>query len=342
MKNKKDLKNFSLSELEVFLVANGFSKYRAVQVYGWAFKDVEKFEDMKNLPPNLIKFLSENFYINRFKVLKKQTSKDGTIKFLFSLDDENTIECVLMKYAYGYSICISTQVGCRMNCKFCASTTGGLVRNLTSGEMIEEVMAVSRETGKTISNIVLMGIGEPFDNYKEVMKFVHGINSPYGFNIGMRHITISTSGLVPKIYEFADEKTQCNLAVSLHSAIDSVRSQLMPINKKYNIEELIKACEYYTEKTNRRITFEYALIKGINDNIDDAEALGNLLKNMLCHVNLIPVNPIEGKDFRKSEYNRILDFKKIIENYGINTTIRRELGKDIEGACGQLRKNYVK
>lgn len=337
MKNKKNLKNYSLSELEVFLVANGFSKYRAVQVYGWIFKDVETFGDMKNLPSNLIEFLSENFYIKRFKVLKKQISKDGTIKFLFNLDDGNTIECVLMEYKYGYSICISSQIGCRMNCKFCASTTGGLVRNLTSGEMIEEVMAVSRETGKTISNIVLMGIGEPFDNYKEVMKFVYGINSHYGFNIGMRHITISTSGIVPKIYEFADEKTQCNLAVSLHSAIDSVRSQLMPINKKYDIESLIKACKYYCNKTNRRISFEYALINGINDKVSDAEALSSLTKNMLCYVNLIPLNHVAGKDLSKSKDSSIDLFKNVLRKNKIPMTVRRELGQDIDGACGQLR-----
>lgn len=337
MIDKANLKDFSLEDLENLLLTNGFSKYRAAQVYSWIFKDIRNFEGMKNLPSSLIEFLNKSFYINKFTLLKKQVSKDGTIKFLFGLKDGNAIECVLMKYKYGYTICISTQVGCKMGCKFCASATGGLIRNLTSGEMLEEVMAVSRVTDKTVSNIVLMGVGEPFDNYSEVMKFVHGANSHYGFNIGMRHITISTSGLVPKIYEFADEKLQCNLAVSLHSAIDSVRSQLMPINKKYNIESLIKACKYYCNKTNRRISFEYALIDGLNDKESDAIALSSLLKNMLCYVNLIPLNYVAGKGLKKSKDREIEIFKNILRKNHVSMTIRRELGQDIDGACGQLR-----
>lgn len=342
MESKTDIKDVTINEIENLMVINGLPKYRALQIFKWIFKDIEEFQQMQNLPRNIISFLNDNFYIGRASIQEKQVSSDETTKFLLGLKDENAVECVLMKYQHGYSLCISTQVGCRMSCKFCASTEEGLTRNLTSGEMIEQIMAVTRNTGVKISNIVLMGIGEPFDNYDQVIKFLKSVNDKDGLNIGMRHITISTSGIVPNIYKFADEGIQCTLAVSLHSAINNKRSQIMPINKKYNIEELIRACEYYTETTNRRITFEYALIKGFNDDKDDAAALGKLLKNMLCHVNLIPINPVEGKNFRKAEYNNILDFKKIVENYGINTTIRRELGKDIEGACGQLRKSYVK
>jgi 23S rRNA (adenine2503-C2)-methyltransferase len=337
---KSDIKNLHIEEIEEVMTKNGFPKFRGAQVFRWIYKDVKSFEEMKNLPNNIIKFLEEHFYIGRAILIDKQKSKDGTEKYLLGLYDKNAVECVLMEYKHGYSICISSQVGCRMQCSFCASTEGGLVRNLTSGEMIEEVMATERESGVKISNIVIMGIGEPFDNYDEVMKFLRIINHKEGINIGMRHITISTSGLVPKIYSFADENLQCNLAVSLHSAIDEVRSRLMPINKKYNIDELMKACDYYIDKTNRRITFEYALINKVNDSKDDAKALVKLLKGKLCHINLIPVNPVPGKEYMRSEHNRIEDFKKIVENSGIQVTLRRELGTDIQGACGQLRKNY--
>lgn len=337
---KSDIKNLLIEELEEVMKENGFPKFRASQIFKWIYKDVQSFEDMKNLPKNMIEFLDNNFYIGRAVLIDKQKSKDGTEKYLLGLHDNNAVECVLMKYKHGYSICISSQVGCRMQCSFCASTEGGLVRNLTSGEMIEEIMATERESGVKVSNIVIMGIGEPFDNYDEVMKFLRIINHKEGINIGMRHITISTSGLVPKIYSFADENLQCNLAVSLHSAIDEVRSRLMPINRKYNIDELMKACDYYVEKTNRRITFEYALINEVNDSKDDAKALVKLLKGKLCHINLIPVNPVTGKEHIRSEQDRIEDFKKILENSGLQVTLRRELGTDIQGACGQLRKNY--
>jgi len=337
---KSDIKNLLVEELEEVMIKNGFPKFRASQIYRWIYKDVNSFEDMKNLPKNVIEFLNKNFYIGRAVLIDKQKSKDGTEKYLLGLHDKNAVECVLMRYKHGYSICISSQVGCRMQCSFCASTEGGLVRNLTSGEMVEEIMATERESGVKISNIVIMGIGEPFDNYDEVMKFLRIINHKEGANIGMRHITISTSGLVPKIYSFADENLQCNLAVSLHSTIDEVRSRLMPINRKYNIEELMKACDYYIDKTNRRITFEYALINQVNDSKDDAKALVKLLKGKLCHINLIPVNPVTGKEYIRSEQSRIEDFKKTLENSGLQVTLRRELGTDIQGACGQLRKNY--
>ncbi len=336
--DKMNLKDLSLEDLEKLITEKGYPKYRAKQIFSWIYKDINHFGEMKNLPDNIIQLSDNIFRIGRARILEKQTSKDGTVKYLLGIDDDNAIECVLMKYEFGNSLCISTQVGCRMGCRFCASTIGGLVRNLTSGEMIEEIMAISRDAGIRISNIVLMGIGEPFDNYIEVVKFLKTANSQYGLNIGMRHITISTSGLVPKIYSFADEKLQCNLAISLHSANNKKRSQLMPINIKYNIEELIKACNYYISKTNRRITFEYALIDKVNDDIQDAKELSLLLKNMLCHVNLIPLNHIPGRELNKSNNEKTIEFKNVLEKSGINVTIRRELGVDIDGACGQLRR----
>lgn len=336
--DKMNLKDLSLEDLEKLITEKGYPKYRAKQIFSWIYKDINHFGEMKNLPDNIIQLSDNIFRIGRARILEKQTSKDGTVKYLLGIDDDNAIECVLMKYEFGNSLCISTQVGCRMGCRFCASTIGGLVRNLTSGEMIEEIMAISRDASIRISNIVLMGIGEPFDNYIEVVKFLKTANSQYGLNIGMRHITISTSGLVPKIYNFADEKLQCNLAISLHSANNKKRSQLMPINIKYNIEELIKACDYYISKTNRRITFEYALIDKVNDDIQDAKELSLLLKNMLCHVNLIPLNHIPGRELNKSNNEKTIEFKNVLEKSGINVTIRRELGVDIDGACGQLRR----
>jgi 23S rRNA (adenine2503-C2)-methyltransferase len=246
-----------------------------------------------------------------------------------------------MDYSYGKTICISTQIGCRMNCEFCASTTGGLVRSLTSGEMLEEVMAVSRDIGERIGNIVLMGTGEPFDNFEQVIKFIKSINHSKGLNIGQRHITLSTSGLVPRIYDFADLNLQCTLAISLHAADNEARSSIMPVNRQYDIEKLMEACRYYIKVTNKRVTFEYALIKDVNDSAKDAHKLGTLLKGMLCHVNLIPVNTVEGKEFVKASKENINAFKLALEGFGIETTVRRELGSDIDAACGQLRQKYV-
>lgn len=339
--DKANIKNFTILELEEIMMRNGFPKFRGAQIFQWIHKDVAGFKYMRNLPQNIIDFLEKNYYIGRALLIERQQSKDGTIKYLLGLQDQNAVECVLMEYKHGYSICISSQVGCRMQCSFCASTEGGLVRSLTSGEMLEEVMAAERESGNKISNIVIMGIGEPFDNYDELMRFLNIINDNHGINIGMRHITISTSGLVPKIYSFADEDLQCNLAVSLHSASDDVRSRLMPINWKYNIDELMKACDYYINKTNRRITFEYALIHDVNDSNEDANKLSKLLKGKLCHINLIPINPVSGKAHVRSQRERVQEFKKTIEDNGLQVTLRRELGSDIQGACGQLRKNYI-
>ncbi len=339
MNQKRNIKDLDFNELEGYILEKKLPKFRTQQIFEWIFKDVEDFGSMKNLPKNVIEQLEADFYIGRAKILRKQSSSvDGTRKYLFEMEDGNTVECVLMEYSYGKTACISTQIGCKMSCTFCASTMDGLVRHLSCGEMIEEVMAISRDIGDRISNIVLMGMGEPFDNYDEVMKFLKLVNSSKGLNIGQRHITISTSGIVPKIFEFADAQMQCNLAISLHAADNETRNVLMPVNKKYNIDKLIEACRYYVNKTNRRITYEYSLIKDINDDLEAAESLGKLLKGQLCHVNLIPMNSVEGKEFEKPGKEKVAKFKSVLDKYGIETTIRRELGTDIDAACGQLRR----
>lgn len=343
MSDKRNIKDFTIEELEAYITENKMPRFRATQVFEWIYKDAAFFEDMTNLPKNLIELLNRDFYIGRAAVETVQHSReDNTRKYLMGLADGNAVEAVLMEYSYGRTICISTQVGCRMSCEFCASTIGGLIRSMTCGEMLEEIMAVSRDIGEKISNVVLMGTGEPFDNYGQVVKFIRIINSEKGLNVGQRHITISTSGLVPRIYDFADEGLQCTLAISLHAADNELRSRLMPVNKKYKIEMLMEACDYYIRKTNRRVTFEYALIKDTNDSDDDARKLGMLLKGKLCHVNLIPVNRVEERGFEKASRDRINKFREILEGCGIETTIRRELGSDIDAACGQLRQKYMR
>lgn len=343
MTGKKNIKDFTIEELEEYVSQNNMPKFRAAQIFQWVYKDVASFEEMTNLPKDVISMLNRDFYIGRASVEAMQHSReDNTRKYLLCFEDGNAVETVLMEYSYGKTICISTQVGCRMSCEFCASAIGGLIRSLSCGEMLEEIMAVSRDIGDSISNIVLMGTGEPFDNYENIIKFIRIINSKQGLNVGQRHITISTAGLVPKIYDFADEGLQCTLAISLHAAENELRSRLMPINKKYNIEKLMDACEYYIKKTNKRITFEYALIKDINDSDKSAQNLGTLLRGKLCHVNLIPVNKVEEKGFEKTSKDRIDRFKSIIEGFGVETTVRRELGSDIDAACGQLRQKYIR
>lgn len=342
MLQKKNVKDFTLEELEEYIKQKGLPKFRAGQIFEWIYRDAESFDQMTNLPKDLIGRLKEELFIGRTEIEIKQVSQeDGTKKYLLKLEDGNAVEAVLMEYSYGRTICISTQVGCRMNCSFCASGIGGLTRQMTSGEMLEEVMAVNRDLGERINNIVLMGTGEPFDNYDEVMKFLRTVNNPKGLNIGMRHITISTSGLVPKIIEFADEDLQCTLAISLHAPNNEIRDTLMPINKKYRIEELIDACRYYINKTNKRITFEYALINGVNDSEKNAEQLAKLLHGMLGHVNLIPINEVEEKGFSKATKSAIDRFRSILDRNHIEVTVRRELGSDINAACGQLRKKYT-
>ena len=296
---------------------------------------------MTNLSKELREKLKDNFDLHIFKIIKKQVSKDGTKKYLFDVLDNNAIESVLMEYKHGKTICVSTQIGCKMGCKFCASTGVKFVRNLEPGEIVEQLLAIQRDENIRISNLVFMGIGEPLDNYDNVMKAIKILNNQKGINMGARHISISTSGIVPNIYKLADENIQCTLSISLHSASNEKRSEMMPINKKYNIEELIKACKYYLEKTNRRISFEYALAKDNNDNLKDAEELVKLLKGMLCHVNLIPINKIEDGKFTKSTNENIIKFRDYLNDHGIVATIRRELGSDIDAACGQLRKKEV-
>ena len=339
---RENIKDYNLEELKEKFIEIGEKKYRAEQTFKWLYKEnIIDFNDMTNLSLDLRNKLNELFYIPIFNIIKKQESKDGTKKYLFDVGDGNAIETVLMKYKYGYSICVSSQIGCKMGCKFCASTGIAFVRNLTAGEIVEQLQAVEREENIRISNIVFMGIGEPLDNYDNVIKAIRIINNDNGIAIGARHISISTSGIVPKIYKLADEKIQCTLSISLHSPVDEKRSELMPVNKVYNIEELIKACKYYIEKTNRRVSFEYALAKERNDNLDDAKKLVKLLRGINCHVNLIPINEIKNSEFKKSTNENIIKFRDYLNSKGIVATIRRELGSDIDAACGQLRRKNL-
>lgn len=296
----KNILDFTLEELKEWMKENGESAFRAKQIFDWIYKkEVFNFEEMKNISKALIGKLSENFYIGIPEVIDYlSSSEDGTRKILLGLGDGNIIECVIMRYKYGNSICVSTQIGCRMGCKFCASTLEGMVRNLTAGEILSEVLIGQKLLGERISNIVLMGSGEPLDNYDNVMKFLELVNADYGLNIGQRHITLSTCGLVPKIREMADKEMQVTLAISLHAVSDEKRKTIMPIANKYSISEILDACNYYIEKTGRRITFEYSLVSGVNDTKEDAKSLGRLLKGMLCHVNLIPVNEIKENEFK--------------------------------------------
>lgn len=335
---KIDLRDLTYSELEDLVCGElGEPKFRTKQIYGWLYKGADGFEDMTDLSKSLRGRLAEMYKISRTTIRKKFISKlDGTRRYLLELEDGNLIESVLMSYHHGYTICISSQVGCAMGCAFCASTRNGKVRNLTPGEIIGQILAVQRDEGVRISNIVMMGVGEPLDNFDNVMKFLDNVTNPNGLNIGARHITISTCGLVDRMKELADKKLQITLAVSLHATDDKKRSAIMPINKRYSIAELLEACRYYTDKTHRRLTFEYTLIAGVNDSTAEAERLARLLKGLLCHVNLIPVNNT-GAGFRPSDMKRVERFRERIERSGISATVRRELGSDISAACGQLR-----
>jgi len=339
---KKNIKDYNLDELKNLMIELGEKPYRAEQIFKWMFvENVTSFDDMTNLSLELRQKLKDNFDLHIFKILQKQESKDGTKKYLFDVLDGNAIESVLMEYKHGFTICVSSQIGCKMGCKFCASTGVKFARSLTSGEIVEQLLAIQRDQNIKISNLVFMGIGEPLDNYDNVVNAIHILNNQKGINMGARHISISTSGLVPKIYKLADENLQCTLSISLHSANDKKRSEMMPVNNTYNIEELMKACRYYIEKTNKRISFEYALAKDNNDNLGDAKELVKLLKGMLCHVNLIPINKIENGNYSKSTNENILKFRDYLNEKGIVATIRRELGSDIDAACGQLRKKEV-
>ncbi len=342
---KKNIKNYDLDKLKEELKNIGEKPFRAEQIFKWIYIDkVTSFDEMTNLSLELRKKLDEDYTLGLFKIVKKLESVDGTKKYLFDVQDEagNLIESVLMEYHHGYTICVSSQIGCKMGCKFCASTGIPFSRNLEAGEIVEQLLAIERNANVKISNIVFMGIGEPLDNYENVMESIKILNNPKGLNIGARHISISTSGLVPKIYDLADRQMQCTLSVSLHSSNNKTRSSMMPINNIYPIEELIDACKYYIKKTNKRISFEYALAKDNNDNLDDAKELVKLLKGMLAHVNLIPINKIEDGEYTKSTNENIIKFRDYLNDHGIVATIRRELGSDISAACGQLRKQNLK
>ncbi len=340
--DKKDLLSLTVEEIEELLISMNEKKFRGKQIFEWINKGVKNFDDMTNLSKSLREKLKENTYITNVQIKEKLISDiDGTTKYLFLLDDYNIIEGVVMKYKHGLTACISTQVGCAMGCTFCASTLEGLVRNLRAGEMIDQILTMQEDIGERISNIVLMGSGEPLNNLKETVNFLKIVNDEKGLNIGNRHITLSTSGLVPQIKELADLQIPINLAISLHASNDDLRKRTMPIAKKYSINELINSCQYYINKTNRRITFEYALIKGFNDRDQDANELSNLLKGMLCHVNLIPVNSVEERGYMKPNMKDIKRFQNILHKSGIEATIRREMGSDINAACGQLRRKYL-
>ena len=339
----ENILDYSLEEISTWMKENGESAFRSKQVFSWIYNDVYEFENMKNLPKSLVEKLKENFYIGVPKVVGEYDSTmDQTKKILFAFNDGNIIESVIMKYNYGNTICISTQVGCRMGCKFCASTLEGRVRNLTAGEILAEVIIAQKVLGERISNIVLMGSGEPLDNFENVTKFLDLVNAEYGLNIGQRHITLSTCGIVPKIYELADKGYSITLAISLHAFSDEKRREIMPIAKKYSIKEILEACDYYFNKTGRRIYFEYSLVSGINDGKEDAIALAKLLKGRQCHINLIPVNEIKENTLKRPSKKTIEEFEKIVSDYGLDVTVRKEMGNDINAACGQLRRNFLK
>ncbi len=336
---KTELISLNYSEIEKLILDMGQPKFRAKQVFDWIQKGAESFDDMLNIPKTLRTELEQVSYIGAVKICEKFVSRiDETRKYLLELSDGNFVEAVLMKYEHGYTICISSQVGCRMGCKFCASTIGGKERDLTPGELLSQVICVQKDLGQKVSNVVMMGIGEPLDNFDNVCKFLELVNSPMGLNIGQRHISLSTCGIAERIRLLADKKLQITLLISLHAPDNIRRSDIMPINKKYPIEELMEACDYYIKTTGRRISFEYTLISGVNDSVQEADKLSALLKGKLCHVNLIPVNKVEETGFEKSNRSKIDAFRKRLEKNGINATIRREMGSDINAACGQLRK----
>ncbi len=339
----EDIKSMYEEELREEFAAMGEPSYRAAQVYQWLQSGVQSFDEMTNISKKLRQKLMDKYYISSAAIEKKLISDyDDTKKYLFSFRDGEAVESVLMSYHHGYTSCISTQVGCRMGCTFCATGKSGFSRNLTASEMIAQLQAEQKDNNIRISNVVLMGMGEPLDNFDNVMRFLNLVGSEKGMNIGMRHISLSTCGLVPKIYELADQKLQLTLSVSLHAPNDAIRSRTMPVNKRYHIEELLKACRYYIRQTNRRISFEYAMIDGVNDSDDCARELASRLRGMICHVNLIPVNTVGGTGYQKSKRERMQSFISILEKSGITATIRRTLGSDINASCGQLRRSVYR
>jgi 23S rRNA (adenine2503-C2)-methyltransferase len=342
MEEKLNLLNLTIPELQDMLQTIGQQKFRAKQIFQWLNRGIKSFDEMSDLSKSLRQELAKIAYIGNLKIKEKLVSKiDGTRKYLFELEDGNIIESVLMEYNHGKTACLTSQIGCRMGCKFCASTGIGFIRDLSAGEILDQILSIQNDINDKIGNIVIMGIGEPFDNYDNVIKFLKLIHESDGLNIGYRRITISTCGLIPEIEKFTHENIPVNLSISLHAPNDEAREKTMPVNKKYPIDKLIEACKIYTEVSSRRITFEYALISGENDSQEYAKELAKRLKGMLCHVNLIPVNPIKSADFKRSDRKHIDSFKEILEGYGIETTVRRELGNDISAACGQLRRSAV-
>lgn len=340
MNLKSDLKSMDISELKEFFLKLGQPSYRAEQLFSWMHRGISSFDEMSNLPLSLRKLLGENAYLTTLTIKKKLVSQlDGTTKYLFELNDGECIESVMMRYRYGNTICISTQVGCRMNCGFCASGIAGLKRSLKPSEMLEQILAAKTDSCQGISHCVLMGIGEPLDNYDNVIKFLSILSAPGGLNMSMRHVSLSTCGLVDRIYQLMELKLQITLSISLHAPNDELRTQLMPVNRRWGIDQLLKACSEYTRATGRRISFEYALLKGINDMPKHARQLGEKLKDMLCHVNLIPVNEVKEMGYQRSPESSVRRFYDILLGYGLNVTVRRTLGADINASCGQLRRS---
>ena len=336
----EDIKSMYEDELKEEMKRLGEPVYRAGQIYRWLHSGVKSFDEMTNISKGLREKLVENYYISSAAIEKKLISDyDDTRKYLFSFNDGEKVESVLMKYHHGYTSCISTQVGCRMGCTFCATGKSGFSRNLTASEMISQLQTEQADNNIRISNVVLMGMGEPLDNYDNVLRFLRLVSSENGMNIGMRHISLSTCGIVPKIYELAELKLQLTLSVSLHAPNDEIRSRTMPVNRKYGIDELLKACRFYAKATGRRISFEYAMIDGVNDGDDHARELASRLRGMLCHVNLIPVNSVKGTGYQKSKKERIQGFISVLERNGITATVRRTLGSDINASCGQLKRS---
>ena len=341
--DKIDIKSLDLSQLEAEIAAMGGKAFRAKQIYQWLhIKLATDFEQMTNLPKDLRGHMAENFAITALRPLEVKISKvDGTRKYLFALEDGNVIESVLMRYHHGNSVCISSQAGCRMGCRFCASTLDGLARNLRASEMLDQIYRIQEDIGERVSNVVVMGSGEPLDNYDNLLKFIRLLTDENGLNISQRNLTVSTCGLAPQMLRLADEGLSITLALSLHAPNDQVRQELMPIAKTYHLDEILAACHTYFEKTGRRMTFEYSLVSGVNDNLEEAKALAALLKDQHGHVNLIPVNPIKERSYVQSDKRAVGAFKDYLERHGINVTVRREMGRDIDGACGQLRRSYM-
>ena len=337
-----DLKSQTLEEMTATLKEMGEPAFRGKQVFTWLHKGVTSFDEMSNLSKPLREKLKEQCYITAPSVARKQVSKlDGTVKYLWQLLDGNCIETVVMQYHHGNTVCVSSQVGCRMGCRFCASTLDGLERNLRPSEMLDQIYAIQLLTGERVSNVVVMGTGEPMDNYDNLLRFLQLLTDENGLNISQRNVTVSTCGIVPKMRQLAGEQLQITLALSLHAATDEKRRELMPIAKRYTIQELMEACAYYFEKTGRRITFEYSLVGGVNDTDEDAGRLSALAKPLNCHINLIPVNPIRERDYVQSEAGRVRAFQEKLTKNHINATVRREMGRDIDGACGQLRRKHI-